>query len=177
MKNISWVFVYNFSLGNKLVSIILTENWLYYLALHIRFASSSRFLQLVEIFAYETSVTSSLVSFINSQDTASFVVVYHFNNVFTQERIFLYVCESSAPNSLKLKTLGDVFTTSQWLERELTEMYGLCFYGKKDLRNLMLQYGDSSTPFRKIYPSIGLTELTYDTVTDTLVHLPISSQI
>ena len=56
-------------------------------------------------------------------------------------------------------------------------MYGLCFRGKKDLRNLMLQYGDASTPFRKVYPSIGLTELVYDTVTDTLVHVPTSTQI
>ena len=143
----------------------------------MRFASSSKFSQLVEIFAYETSITSSPVPSSSFQDTTSLVIVYHFNNVFTQERIFLYVCNSSIANSLKLKTLGDVFVASQWLERELTEMYGLCFQGKKDLRNLMLQYGDSSTPFRKIYPSVGLTELAYDAVTDTIVHLPVSSQI
>ena len=83
----------------------------------------------------------------------------------------------SFTNSTNLKTLGEVFTTSHWLERELSEMYGLCFRGKKDLRNLMLQYGDSSTPFRKVYPSIGLTELVYDTVTDSLVHVPTSTQI
>jgi NADH:ubiquinone oxidoreductase subunit C len=79
--------------------------------------------------------------------------------------------------SSDLKTLGEVFSTSIWLERELNEMHGLCFKGKKDLRNLMLQYGDSSAPFRKTYPSIGLTELFYDAVTDTLVQTPVSTQI
>ena len=55
-------------------------------------------------------------------------------------------------------------------------MYGICFKGKKDLRNLMLQYGDSSAPFRKSYPSIGLKETLYDSVTDTLVQVPVSIQ-
>jgi len=56
-------------------------------------------------------------------------------------------------------------------------MYGITFGGKKDLRNLMLQYGDSSAPFRKSYPSIGTKEVTYDPVTDNLVQTPVSTQI
>ena len=56
-------------------------------------------------------------------------------------------------------------------------MHGLCFEGKKDLRNLMLQYGDSSAPFRKSYPSVGLKEVFYDSVTDSLSITPISIQV
>lgn len=56
-------------------------------------------------------------------------------------------------------------------------MHGLAFDKKQDLRNLMLQYGDSSAPFRKAYPSIGTRELGFDSVTDTLVQNPISTQL
>jgi hypothetical protein len=40
----------------------------------------------------------------------------------------------------------------------------------------MLQYGDSSAPFRKSYPSIGLREVYYDSVNDSLLHSPVSIQ-
>jgi NADH:ubiquinone oxidoreductase subunit C len=75
------------------------------------------------------------------------------------------------------KTITELFMSSSWLEREVGEMHGICFEGKKDLRNLMLQYGDASAPFRKAYPSIGLKETFYDSVTDTLTQLPVSIQV
>jgi NADH:ubiquinone oxidoreductase subunit C len=56
-------------------------------------------------------------------------------------------------------------------------MHGICFYGKRDLRNLMLQYGDISAPFRKSYPSIGLKETVYDSVNDSLVQVPVVIQV
>lgn len=56
-------------------------------------------------------------------------------------------------------------------------MHGICFGDKKDLRNLMLQYGDASAPFRKSYPSIGSKEIFYDSVTDSLAQVPVSIQI
>ena len=177
MKNLPWVFVSNNLLRTKGTSLLVSDYWFYYLVLHIRFASASRFSQLVEIFAYENTTTSSTGSFNGPSKVSTVTVIYHFHNLFTQDRLFLFVSDLSFTNSTNLKTLGEVFTTSQWLERELSEMYGLCFRGKKDLRNLMLQYGDSSTPFRKVYPSVGLSELVYDTVTDTLVHTPTSTQI
>ena len=51
------------------------------------------------------------------------------------------------------------------------------FNNKKDLRNLMLQYGDTSVPFQKSSPSIGLKELFYDSVNDVLVQVPVSIQV
>lgn len=40
----------------------------------------------------------------------------------------------------------------------------------------MLQYGDTSAPFQKSYPSIGTREVYYDTVTDSLIQSPITIQ-
>lgn len=56
-------------------------------------------------------------------------------------------------------------------------MHGVCFEGKKDLRNLLLQYGDASSPLQKSYPSIGTKEVFYDSVTDALSQVPVSTQI
>lgn len=40
----------------------------------------------------------------------------------------------------------------------------------------MLQYGDSSAPFKKNYPSIGLKEYFYDSITDSIINKPVSIQ-
>jgi NADH:ubiquinone oxidoreductase subunit C len=62
------------------------------------------------------------------------------------------------------------------LEREIAELHGIFFSGKKDLRNLMLQYGDTSAPLKKFFPSIGIKEVFYDAVADVLVQNPTSVQ-
>ena len=48
-------------------------------------------------------------------------------------------------------------------------MHGVSFVGKKDIRNLMLQYGDSSMPLQKSFPTIGLREMFYDPVKDYIL--------
>ena len=70
-----------------------------------------------------------------------------------------------------------MFPAGNWLERENSELHGINFLGKKDLRNLMLQYGDSSTPFNKSFPSIGISELVYNPINDTINQVPISVQL
>jgi NADH:ubiquinone oxidoreductase subunit C len=55
-------------------------------------------------------------------------------------------------------------------------LHGIFFNNKKDLRNLMLTYGDVSAPLRKSFPSIGVKELFYDTTTDLLINSRISIQ-
>ena len=41
----------------------------------------------------------------------------------------------------------------------------------------MLQYGDASKPFKKSFPSIGLKEMFYDPIKDTIVQNPLSVQL
>jgi NADH:ubiquinone oxidoreductase subunit C len=63
------------------------------------------------------------------------------------------------------------------LEREVAELHGVNFFGKKDLRNLMLQYGDSTSPFQKSFPTIGLREMYYEPIKDTIIQNPVSVQL
>ena len=169
------VFLKNKNFRTKNVSILVSDTWLYFLALHLKFSSASYPSQLVEIFAYDTPVSAN-----NSSDVArvsNATLVYQFHNLFSQERVFVFASSLKQSYSAAPKSLTELFACAAWLEREVGEMHGLCFEGKKDLRNLMLQYGDSSAPFRKSYPSIGLKEVVFDSVTDTLIQVPVSTQI
>lgn len=74
-------------------------------------------------------------------------------------------------------SISELYFASNWLERESSELHGISFSGKKDLRNLMLQYGDSSAPFQKSFPTVGLKEMYYNPIKDTIIQNPVLLQI
>ena len=115
-----------------------------------------------------------------AQDT---IVVYNFHSLNTQHRFFLFTHTSTAFVKSKFlskndssDSIAELFPAANWLEREIAELHGVSFAGKKDLRNLMLQYGDNSSPFKKTSPCIGSRELFYDSVNDLLIQTPTTIQ-
>lgn len=175
-------------------NLILDPSSFYFIALHLRFSSLFYSTSLVDIFSYElTSAQESLTS-TNRNDSAKYlflnkgmstITVYNFHTLNTQNRFFIFLPSQAqllSPNHLvgntsQLVSVSELFSASNWLERECAELHGISFLGKKDLRNLMLQYGDSSAPFQKSFPSIGLKEMYYNPLKDTIIQNPISLQI
>jgi NADH-quinone oxidoreductase subunit C len=99
--------------------------------------------------------------------------VYNFHNLLFQDRLFFFCADSRG----SLNSISEVFPNAGWLEREVSELHGVIFTNKKDLRNLMLQYGDTTVPFQKAAPAIGYKEVFYDSVTDVLVETPVTLQV
>ena len=136
--------------------------------------------QLCDIFSYDNPAQVNLAKpYLNTSDSLELnqgVLVYQFHSIALSERVNFFVLNTSSKALTLPKTLGELFATAVWLEREVSEMYGIHFENKRDIRNLMLQYGDASAPFRKAYPSIGTKEVIFDSVTDTLVQVPAAVQ-
>ena len=109
----------------------------------------------------------------------SSVVVYNLHNIFSNSRLFIFIKSFVAFKSgyTRVGTISEIFANSNWLEREIAELHGVQFLFKKDLRNLMLQYGDTSAPFQKSAPTIGTKEIFYDSVNDVLIQNPVSIQV
>ncbi len=175
LRSLPHVFLKNSSFRSKSLSLVVPDALVYFTALHFKLASACQNTQLVDIFAYEILKGPSSAS--TTPASSSPVIVYHFHNLFSQERLFLFASSSKSSSSVTPKSLAELFSCSVWLEREVGEMHSIAFTGQKDLRNLMLQYGDASAPFRKSYPSIGVREVVYDSVTDNLLQVPVSLQI
>ena len=131
--------------------------------------------QLGDIFAYELPGENS-VNFSTPRTSESYVV-YNFHNLMFQDRFFLFCIDSSGSRFGNfVNSIAEVFPNANWLEREVSELHGVAFTNKKDLRNLMLQYGDTTVPFQKSSPSIGYKEIYYDSVSDILIETPITLQ-
>jgi NADH:ubiquinone oxidoreductase subunit C len=103
------------------------------------------------------------------------IVVYNFHNLTLQDRYFFFAINKiTSLVGLGLSSISELFPNSSWLEREIHELHGVGFGNKKDTRNLMLQYGDTTVPFQKTSPSIGYKELFYDSLNDVVVEVPVS---
>ena len=169
LKNIPHLFIKNSNVGSGNILIVLPDYLLYYLSLHLKLSTQTKDCQLIEIFGYEQNISGN-----NFNST---LAVYQFHNLFSQERIFILTTPIFENKSWAIQSIAELYSTAWWLERELSEMHGICFVAKKDLRNLMLQYGDSTTPLRKLYPSIGHQELAFDPINDNVVQIPVSVQV
>ena len=175
LSTLPHVFLKSSTFRSKVLLLLLPDSLVYYVSLHLKLATAAQGTQLIDIFAYEVIKSSSAQG--TPAGASAPVLVYHFHNLSSQDRLLLFSSGFKSSNTVATKSLAELYSCSVWLEREVGEMHALAFTGQKDLRNLMLQYGDSSAPFRKSYPSIGTREVVYDSVTDNLVQVPISLQI
>lgn len=177
LNELPHLFIANRTKNSKSISVAIPQSGLYYLALHLRLSTVWYSTQLMELFSYNlpTKVASagSLGSPLEVSDS---VVSYNFHNMGTQERLFIFTWEDFS-REIPLKSIANLFANAAWLERELGEMTGISFGAKEDLRNLMLPYGDVTSPLRKSFPSVGLKEIFYDVNNDMLVQAPNSLQV
>ena len=63
---------------------------------------------------------------------------------------------------LYLTSLDYIYKNSNWIEREMSEMFGLLFYWKADTRKLLLEYSKVEYPMLKDFPAEGTQEIFYN---------------
>ena len=170
LSNYNYSFISNFVHEKKNHSLVINSSKTYFLALHIRLSSVFYSCQLVDIFAYEIPYFRGLNTHGKKFST---ILAYNFHSFRNQDRFTVF----TYPSKWSTHSIAELFSSANWLERECHEMHGITVLGKKDIRNLMLQYGDSSSPLKKSSPSIGFKETFYDPIKDVVIQNPVSLQI
>lgn len=112
-----------------------------------------------------TPVSSTLSAFFNKTQTLVYYIVYAYH-LKLRLSFFFFNFNQDAGRQVRSQTscysVDDIFVNAGWLERELSEMYGVFFFEKKDHRKLLLDYSKSEFPMLKDFSTEGLTECFYD---------------
>jgi len=62
----------------------------------------------------------------------------------------------------KVKSLTLLYSSVNWLEREVWDMFGIFFENHIDLRRILTDYGFLGYPLRKDFPLLGFVEIKYN---------------
>ncbi|MEI8321262.1 MAG: NADH-quinone oxidoreductase subunit C [Alphaproteobacteria bacterium] len=71
-------------------------------------------------------------------------------------------------------SVGHIYRSAPWYEREIWDMYGIKFSGHPDLRRILTDYGFEGHPLRKDFPLSGFTEVIYDEDLKRIKHQPVN---
>lgn len=101
-----------------------------------------------------------------------FAVVYHLLSVAKNQRLRLktYVDEA---NPL-IKSVTEIWSSADWYEREVFDLFGILFENHTDLRRILTDYGFTGHPLRKDFPMIGEVEMRFDETLGRVVYEPVS---
>ncbi|XZG69800.1 NADH-quinone oxidoreductase subunit C [Chitinibacteraceae bacterium HSL-7] len=102
-----------------------------------------------------------------------FAAVYHLLSVKhnVRLRVRVFALDDDFP---VLPSVVDVWSGTNWFEREAFDLYGIVFEGHPDLRRILTDYGFVGHPFRKDFPLSGYVEMRYDPVETRVVYQPVT---
>lgn len=99
-----------------------------------------------------------------------FEVVYHLLSLKHNQRIRVKV---STDEDTPVPSVVGVFSTANWFEREVWDLYGVFFSDHPDLRRILTDYGFEGHPLRKDFPLTGYVEVRYDDEQKRVVYEPV----
>ncbi len=99
-----------------------------------------------------------------------FEVIYNLLSLSKNQRVRVKV---TTTESTPVPTVVGVFSSANWFEREVWDMYGVYFNDHPDMRRILTDYGFEGHPQRKDFPLTGYVELRYDEERKRVVYEPV----
>lgn len=99
-----------------------------------------------------------------------FEIVYHLLSLRHNQRMQVKV---ETDEKTPIQSVTGLFSSANWFEREIWDMYGVAFDNHPDLRRLLTDYGFEGHPLRKDFPLTGYVEARYDDESKQVIYKPV----
>lgn len=116
--------------------------------------SIMKFLMESEETAFDFLVDITAVDYLKLGGDERFAVIYHLlsHTYYYRLRVKVWIPEE---DTMTVDTMLPLWKTANWMEREVSELFGIKFDGHPDLRKLLLPEDFPGYPLRKDYPVEG----------------------
>ena len=149
----------NSSIKNDELLVKVEVDNLYSTLLFLKTNEQCKFKQLIDIVA---------VDYLGEEQRFRiyYLLLSHENNLRIKVSINLSIDEK-APSIVKL------YPSSNWMEREVFDMYGIKFKNHPDLRRILTDYNFKGFPLRKDFPLTGFNEVRYSEKEKKVIYEPV----
>ena len=80
---------------------------------------------------------------------------------------------TSIDEKSQVPSITKIFPSSNWMEREVFDMYGIEFQDHPDLRRILTDYNFKGHPLRKDFPLTGHNEVRYSEEEKKVLYEPV----
>ena len=91
----------------------------------------------------------------------------------SHENNFRIIINTLIEEDASIPTITRIFPSSNWMEREIFDMYGINFKDHPDLRRILTDYGFKGHPLRKDFPLTGFNEVRYSEKDKKVIYEPV----
>lgn len=102
-----------------------------------------------------------------------FAIVYHLLSVKHNFRMRIKAFAKNDDFPV-VTSVTNIWSGTDWFEREAFDFFGIIFDGHPDLRRLLTDYGFIGHPFRKDFPLSGHMEMRYDEEQKRVIYQPVT---
>ena len=99
-----------------------------------------------------------------------FEIVYNLLSLSQNQRVRVKI---ATDEYTPVPSVTGLFSSANWAEREIWDLYGVMFEGHPDHRRILTDYGFEGHPLRKDFPLTGFVELRYDEEQKRVVYEPV----
>ena len=104
------------------------------------------------------------------EDDERFEIVYHMLSMTHNNRIRIKL---RTDEDTPVASVTSLFSSANWWEREIWDLFGVAFIDHPDLRRILTDYGFEGHPLRKAFPLNGYVEVRYDDAQKRIVYEPV----
>tara|TARA_B100001093_G_scaffold500842_1_gene551772 strand:- start:294 stop:911 length:618 start_codon:yes stop_codon:yes gene_type:complete len=126
------------------------------------------FLKSSEHFKFKQLIDIAGVDF--PEEEKRFQLVYLFLSIELNLRIKLMI---KFEIDKKIPSITKIFSSANWMEREVFDMYGIEFENHPDLRRILTDYNFDGFPLRKDFPLTGFNEVRYSEKDKKVIYEPV----
>ena len=149
----------NSSIKNDELLVKVEIDNLYSILLFLKTNEQCKFKQLIDIVA---------VDYLGEEQRFRiyYLLLSHENNLRIKVSINLSIDE-------KVPSIVKLYPSSNWMEREVFDMYGIKFKNHPDLRRILTDYNFKGFPLRKDFPLTGFNEVRYSEKEKKVIYEPV----